>query len=106
MEAARLQANETARPRGVHGDTPDEAWAKRAPIPPEERARFQETLQTNTVELRRQKGFFPAMPLGPDDQERIDREAITKALSDLGYLKFRRRRISVPFFGQRQVKIS
>ena len=39
-EAARLQANQTARPRGHRGPTPEESWRQRRPIGPRERAAF------------------------------------------------------------------
>src|SRR5262249_30272710 len=39
-EAARLQANETARPSGYHGPTPDQTWARRQRLTAAERTRF------------------------------------------------------------------
>jgi transposase InsO family protein len=40
VAAARLEANATARPRGPHGPTPDDAWAARRPLRAAERTLF------------------------------------------------------------------
>ena len=40
LEAARLEANETARPWGSKGPSPDEVWRSRKPITHEERDAF------------------------------------------------------------------
>jgi transposase InsO family protein len=43
-EAARLEANQTARPWGPGGPTLEEVWHRRQPLPPEERAAFPDTV--------------------------------------------------------------
>ena len=51
-EAGRLQANETARPWGLHGPTPGQAWQRREPIGPEHRAAFAATVRAVEEEVR------------------------------------------------------
>lgn len=98
MEAARLQANELARPWGHNADTPDSAWHRRQPIDAEERIAFIESVQQIEQEARqeRQKDLLPEMPLGPRDMASTRREAISRALAKHGLLSFRRRRFTLP----------
>ena len=98
VEAARLQANELARPWGHNGDTPDMAWQQRTPVDPAQRAAFQQTVQQVEQEARqdKQKDLLPDVPLGPRDIASARREAITRALVEHGLLLFRRRRFTLP----------
>lgn len=77
-EAARRQANETARPWGAGGPTPEDAWGQRRPITPEERAAFAATVRQAQQQAR---GGTAA----------IDRAAISQALEKYGLLTFDRR---------------
>jgi hypothetical protein len=97
VEAARLQANELARPWGHDQDTPDIAWAERQPIQPLQRAAFAAAMQQAETELRQSKEqqLLPEMPLGPKDKASIRREAISRALVAQGFLCIRRRRFTL-----------
>jgi len=98
VEAARLQANELARPWGHQSDTPDTAWATRSPLSAEDRAAFAASVQQFQTEERqqRQQQLFKEVPLGPRDEKSCRRVAISRALVAHGFLSFRRRRISLP----------
>jgi len=98
VEAARLQANELARPWGHQADTPEQAWQKRQATSPAQRTAFQESVQQLEQEARqeRQKDLPPGVPLGPKDLASIRREAISRALIKHGLLLFRRRRFTLP----------
>ena len=98
VEAARLQANELARPWGSDQDTPDIAWAERKAIDPAQRADFSAAVQQAETELRQKKteGLLPEMPLGPKDVASARREALSRALVAQGFLRIRRRRFTLP----------
>ncbi|MFC1582495.1 transposase family protein [Planctomycetota bacterium] len=105
VEAARRQANYTARPRGAKGPTPQQMWEKRSMISNAERELF---LKTVDEQLRRQirkhkdeKGEFNAQ-----EAARMERAAIATALKKLGYYVTRRRRIIPPIFRKIFRKIS
>ena len=55
-EAARQQANETARPWGANGLTPETVWCKRQAIEPAERQAFAATLAGHEKEARSEQG--------------------------------------------------
>lgn len=106
VEAARRQANATARPRGVHGPTPDEAWAEREPLTASDRASFDAAYRVHAVREREQREISPFTRLQRQEQASIDRVAISRALMDTGFLSFRRRRISPPIRRQLEQEIS
>lgn len=87
-EAARLQANQTARPWGVHGLTPAQAWRQRRPIGDAERCAFLKTLQRLEREVRQSQGYQPSSCLTEPVRAAIDREAISRALVAHSYLVF------------------
>ena len=89
-------ANQTARPQGHLGPTPDEAWSIRLVVSPESRQIFSETVIKCQAEARAEHGYLPGIELSRDDQDAIDRIAISRALVAHDYLTFRRRRISLP----------
>jgi len=96
VAAAVLQANETARPWGAHGPTPAEVWAARTPVTDEQRASFRSVYRKEyALECGRRD-----VPWGIDLPRRIrasiDRQAVPRALTERGYLEFRRRRIPPP----------
>jgi len=92
VEAARWEANATARPHGVNRPTPDESWAARQPIGAEER-----TLFRATVERLRQE-FEPTLEESEDaiTHRARDRQTIRRALEQHGYLHYTRKRIHLP----------
>jgi hypothetical protein len=81
MEAARLQANELARPWGVTGSTPAQIWQIRKAIGRQERKKFASTVQACAQE-RQEKG---AKSRG---KASVQREALAHALVRHGLLGF------------------
>jgi hypothetical protein len=86
-EAARLQANETARPWGSSGPTPEEVWASRRPIEAEERAAFAAAVRRRQRGARRRQGHEPTGPLGGPAETAVNRAAIGAALVAQGLLQ-------------------
>jgi len=80
-EAARLQANQTARPRGLGGPTPAEDWAGRRPIRPAEREAFAATVRRLEEEVWQEDGSA--------DLPAVRRLALTRAFVAHGLLEFR-----------------
>jgi transposase InsO family protein len=80
VEAARLQANETARPWGVIGPTPGEVWERRRLIEAEERTAFLASVEAFHQEQRRERGYAADARLSSADQAALDRVAITRGL--------------------------
>jgi hypothetical protein len=87
-EAARLEANQTARPWGSRGPTPDEAWQARRPIGADERAAFADTARRLEREARQEQGCPPDGPLDPVLQAAVNRAALRRALVAHGLLTF------------------
>jgi transposase InsO family protein len=94
VEAARLETNATARPRGVSGPTPDEAWNGRRPIEQDERDRFRAALASQVEAERSRRGFSSESELGKAEQASVQRAAIARALTNCGLLLFKTRRVS------------
>jgi transposase InsO family protein len=95
-EAARRQANETARPHGLRGPTPEEAWHARAPLPPEERAAFVALAARLEAEARREQGYPAEGNLSRTAQAAVRRVAVRRALEALGLLSIRAGRGPAP----------
>ena len=98
VEAARELANETARPRGASGPTPNEASARRTKITVEERERFQEIVNEERERERAARGILLPFALSKKEQNSIDRKAIGHALVRCDLLLIRRRRIPQPVY--------
>jgi transposase InsO family protein len=98
-EAARLEANATARPRGPLGPSPDQLWADRVAITDAERTNFSFAVAGQHYLIDAQ-GRPDANPKDVMHQRATDRQAICHALVEYGYLYFTRRRITLPI--QRQ----
>jgi transposase InsO family protein len=88
VEAARLQANQTARPWGHRAPTPEEAWNARTPIQPHEREAFLAEVLQLEKEVREQQGHELEVELDRTAQAAVDRIAIRRALVAAGYLDF------------------
>ena len=106
VEAARLQGNETGRPWGRQGPTPDEVWHSRAPISDNERAAFLDTYLAHARAERRERGMGEHEVLSHEEQSAVDRMAISRALIDHGLLKVRTRRITPPVVRAKTAKIT
>jgi hypothetical protein len=89
VEAARLQANQTARPWGANGPTPESVWRVRQAITVEARSAFARCLGRLKKQVRRDHGHMPGDLLGPAAQAAVDRTAVQRALIALGYLRVR-----------------
>jgi transposase InsO family protein len=86
VEAARQEANATARPKGPHGPTPEEAWCRRRPISAVERSTFATVVEREEDEARREQGYAPGVVLDQMAQAAVDRVALQRALTALGLL--------------------
>jgi len=58
------------------------------------------------LEIRRERGFLPSLPLLSRDEDSIDRVAISRACVALGYLFYRRRRIPLRISDLKRQKVS
>ena len=105
VEAARRQANETARPWGWRGATPQEVWESRTPIGEAERRLFLASYEAYAQEERRVRTIDPQAELSHWQQASIDRVAISRALVEHGYLEYRRRLVAPPITRKRAVNI-
>ncbi len=92
VAAAQWEANATARPHGPNGPSPEQTWADRQRLSPEERTLFRASVERLRQEIDGQQG--------PPQQEMPrrarDRQAIRRALEEHGYLWYTRRRIPLP----------
>jgi transposase InsO family protein len=88
-EAARQQANQTARPWGPRGPVPEERWHGRRPIEPSEQSAFAEAVDQGEQEARREQGYPPGAALGALAQVAVTRTALSRALVAHGLLQFR-----------------
>jgi len=104
--AARLQANATARPRGLSGPTPDELWTGRTPIASSEREAFRQTATTRFEEIAAAAEARPANMSEEMHRRALDRQAIRRALEEHGYLYFTRRRIPLPIRRRKAASIT
>jgi len=93
VEAARVEANQQARPRRLHGLTPEQVWAARAPVTAQERAAFQATVDRLRTEARVEQDLPAQAVLTRRQQAAVDRVAFRRALVAHDLLVFRRRRI-------------
>ena len=92
LDAACPEANETARPRGAKGPTPDGAWKDRTPVTKDEREVFARVVRKYEHWWRLAKGFKRRDELSRRDQDAVTRSAVSSALKEQGYLRTRRRR--------------
>jgi transposase InsO family protein len=89
VEAGRLKANETSRPWGPGGPSPDLMWMARNMVSDQERMTFNEVLA--------EKRAVYAKLIDKDGltAKAIERLAIAKSLEKCGYLVITRRRVSL-----------
>ena len=106
LEAARLQANETARPQGPNGPTPENVWATRTPIRGDVRAHFERELERCRREVREQAAVPAGTDVDPEIAARWERKAMVRTLVARGILQIRRRRVSLPLKRLFAAKIS
>jgi len=95
-EAARLEANETARPWGYRVPTPEHVWNERRPLTNAERKAFGAAVRRMEREERANRRIGAATPLGRAAQTALNRAALSRALVALGVLQFTSKRVSTP----------
>jgi hypothetical protein len=93
LNRARIEANTTARPRRLHGLTPQQAWDARPPLNADQRQRFDATVAQRQLEARTERGLTADEPLTRAEQAAVDRAAFSRALVAHDLLLFRRRSI-------------
>ena len=96
-EAARQEANATARPRGPAGPTPEQLWQGRPPISARQREQFGASVARCRQEVRQEGGrWLEEGKLGDQEEDARERQAIQRALVEHALLSFTRRRIPSP----------
>jgi transposase InsO family protein len=105
VEAARCQANATARPQGPRAPTPDDAWADRISLNQVQRSLLHSSYEEHVRREQQHRGLDSG-PFRDRDRASIDRIAIGRALIDGDFLLIRRRRISPPLIRRQIAKIS
>jgi hypothetical protein len=95
-EHAQAEANATARPHGPTGPTPNQLWEERRPVTPEQRSVFQSTVHRHRQEVNAEEGIKQDAQLQPQDERRLNRPAIRRALGEHDHLLFTRRTIPLP----------
>lgn len=99
LSAAQAQANNEARPQGPTGPTPEELWTTRRRLTREERLLFHAAVERQRQTIQAQDGA----PDNPAHARAQDRPAIRRALEELGYLHYSRRRLPLPI---RKLKVA
>ena len=102
--AAQCQANEISRPKGSGGPSPDALWEAKTEITQGERQAFLALLEKCRLRLT-QAAKVSKLDEGLDEKQ-LEREAITRALMEAGYLSLKGRRVSLGFMNQNLRDIS
>jgi len=105
VEAARLHANHTARPKGVTGPTPQQMWEGRKKITARQRKSFWECVEQHRRKMKK-KDMDISGECDTRRTARNERAVIEQALKDQGYYVTGRRRIIPPLFTRICSKIS
>jgi transposase InsO family protein len=96
VEHAQAEANATARPQGPTDPTPNQLWEERRPIPPEQRSAFKASVHRHRQAVNAEEGIAQDAQLPSQEERRLNRPAIRRALGEHDYLFFTRRRIPLP----------
>jgi transposase InsO family protein len=105
VAAAQAEANETSRPRGAAGPSPQQCWQGRPRLGARERESFRAEVSAWREVYRAQEGWPPQAALTAAAERRRDRYAIRRALVGHGYLRYARRRIPLALRGQEAANI-
>jgi hypothetical protein len=100
--AARADANAYPRPKGELGPSPNQLWNARSPITQQQRDHFALEVERRLPCIEAAHGW----PETDNDQRTLDREAISQALVELGYLFITRRSIPLPIRGKKAADIT
>jgi transposase InsO family protein len=106
LAMATRQANETSRPRGASGPTPQEAWAGRENISVVEREMFRTAYDRHHADERIDRDIPGQEPCPRWLQASLDRAAIGRVLIERGFLLVRRRRITPPITARKWRRIA
>jgi transposase InsO family protein len=101
LSAAQAQANTEARPHGPSGPSPENMWTTRRRLTAEERTLFRAAVERRRQQLQVQEG----LPDNAAHARAQDRPAIRRALEELGYLLYSRRRLPLPIQKQKVANI-
>ena len=96
LEAARRQANTLSRPDRSLGSTPDDLWLGRSPLTDIERTEFQLAVLRHRDTIERQHPFTETTTDTSTTMYSLHRQAVRRALVDLGLLSITRRSITLP----------
>jgi transposase InsO family protein len=105
LAAARRQANELNRPEGHLGPTPAQRWNARTPINPSDRAALVAALARHRKKVIAERGD-DYNPNNKNHQRQVQRQAVLRALLELGLLTIDRRSITPPLMPKKRAKIS
>jgi transposase InsO family protein len=105
-DLARLEANAMARPQGITGPTPNELWFARTLVTLQERDAFGQTVDWIRKGLELDLDGPADLPLSEMKERALNREAISRALVEHGYLRYKRRRIYPPIRKQKAARIT
>jgi transposase InsO family protein len=106
LEAAWRQANQTARPRGWRGPTPEESWHGRGVLGAGQRERFTALVNQGRAARWARRGWTTNEELDVMQGRALDREVVSRVLVALGYLTIRRRRILPPLSTLKTARIT
>jgi transposase InsO family protein len=106
VAAAQCEANALARPRGPRGPSPEQLWADRTAITPEERAAFRASVEEFRNATQNPSGTCVGGKDEVTSERVVARGAIRLALERRGYLQYRRRSIPPPILRQNADSIS
>jgi putative transposase len=101
LSAAQAQANTEARPHGPTGPSPEAMWTTRRRLTAEERSLFHAAVDRQRQAIHVQEG----LPDNAAHARAQDRPAIRRALEELGYLLYSRRRLPLPIRKQKVANI-
>lgn len=106
VEGARCRANQTARPLGHSLPTPEFLWQNRQPPSAATRASFRRAVAQLLPAAKLDAKPKDKTTLTMSQRAAARRLAISRALDELGFLRFRRKRFSPPISSQKLANIS
>jgi len=100
VQAGRLIANETSRPWGPKGPSPDSVWKNRTPINREERENFIRSHSEN------REHYGKLCTKNGTERKKGERRAVEKTLVDAGCLVIKRRRITPEVYEEKRTNLT
>ena len=93
-------------PRNRTAPTPNQLWETRHPVTPEQRSAFQASVHRQRQEVNAEEGIAQDALLQPQEERKLNRPAIRRALGEHDYLLFLMRRLPLPIKGQKTAIIT